>query len=81
VSFEELPTPAAVAVAHTSAVVFPELPEDMRPYKFEWLDNPGLIKTMCGCMVEVYPGDTVWALPLQPDVPLTVLAIDPVTIH
>lgn len=80
-SFTPGPSVEEVSDAHRSDAIFPKLGEDVRPFKFEWNDQPGYLTTMCGCMVEVWPGDTVWALPTALDQPLTVVAIDPVTVH
>lgn len=66
--------------SHTSDEVFPELPDDVRPVAAEWEDCAGFVQTMCGCMVEIFPGDTIWTI-VTPDGHTAVVAIDPVTVH
>lgn len=78
-SFNPFPEPEADE--HCSDTVFPQLPDDLRPTKFEWQDEPGVVQMFCGCMETVWTGDTVWVIPGEPDGPSLVVAIDLRTVH
>lgn len=79
---EEFLTPDEVAEEHSSDNIFPDLPDDVRPKKVEWMEEPCIVQLLCGCMVEVYPGDTLWTVPRDDGTKhVEVIAIDPVTIH
>lgn len=66
---------------HTSAMIFPELDEDCKPSRHEWLAAAGYLRMACGCSVEVYVGDIVWMLPGESEDSLIPIAVDPTTIH
>jgi len=67
---------------HSSDNVFPDLPDDCRPKKVEWKEEGCFVEMICGCMVPVDTGDTLWTIPRGDGSKHVVpVAIDPVTIH
>jgi len=79
---EEFLTPDEIVDEHSSDKIFPDLPDDMRPSKVEWMESGCMIEMACGCMVEVHTGDILWTVPREEGSRHVVpVAIDPVTIH
>lgn len=66
---------------HLSDNVFPELAYDCFPERTEWLHDPAVIELLCGCQIEVLPGDTVWVVYDEDTGEGCPVAVDPVTIH
>ena len=65
---------------HSSDNVFPNLEDDIRPKAIEWEKDHAVIRMLCGCMVEIHTGDTMWVIRCE-DGNYRPIAVDPVTIH
>lgn len=65
---------------HSSDSIFPHLEDDIRPKAIEWEKDHTVIRMLCGCMVEICTGDTMWVIKCE-DGNYRPIAVDPVTIH